>query len=150
MSSGVLQERVAELAPLLVPGRDPAGRFLVQRPWLQADLDRVGVRAVVRYPVLGVRRAHLRVELDAPGVVAHAVGLEADGAAGQESGAGGQRALIAVPLEGGEAIGEGAEDRIRLAGARELDVEPADLRLGRASDLGAGGRGEHLGAQADA
>ena len=102
--------------------------------------DVVRILADPRFHLFG---AHLRVKLHAPGVP-EPERLRADAAARQLDGPGRERVRVVVPLEGVEPLGQRSRDRIVRRGRRALDRKPADLRLARAEDLGAGRPGDEL------
>ena len=111
--------------------------------------DRVGIAGESGDPRVEDVLGDLGVELHAPG------GCRARRPAGRR-GCGrarprrGQRERLRVPLVGGEALRQGAEQRIARARRGALDVEPADLRALGAPDLRARGRREQLRAETDA
>jgi hypothetical protein len=68
------------------------------------------------------------VELDAPGALAGAIGLQTGGVVREGNGIGRKLERIAVPLKAREAARQLREDGIVGRFGRLLDVEPADLR----------------------
>ena len=107
------------------------------------------VLRVLREPLLDLFDSNLGVELDSPRV-SDAERLRADTAAGQLHGACRERMRVVVPLERVESLGQGRRNGIGSSGVGELDRIPADLRLGRAEDVGAGRPRDELRAEADA
>jgi NAD(P)-dependent dehydrogenase (short-subunit alcohol dehydrogenase family) len=143
-----VDEAPAELAAELVPRRDPLGRLGAERVGIEADPDGVLVLAPSVDPVVRVRLAHLRVELDTPCPLSEAVGLRAGGAAGEHGGARGWDGLIAVPLERAEARRHRADHRVVGGLGQHRHLEPADLGRPRPAHLAARRLGEELGAEA--
>ena len=75
------------------------------------------------------------------------------GAASDDCGVNGSRGdgeHVAVPLQGGEALGEAGEHVQPPSGLGQLHLEPADLLEGRPVHRAAQNVGEQLAAQADA
>ena len=135
----------------LVPGLQPRHGLAPQRLGVEPDAHGVLVALVGVEPPVHVRARDLGVELDAPDARARqAVGLHADRARGQDHGALGRPRLVAVPVEGLEALGQVPEQRVGASLGGQLDVHPADLRLAGAPGRAARGLRHELGAKADA
>ena len=143
-----VQEAAAERAADLVPGGDAAVGLGSERLVVEADPDRVLVRAPVVDPVVRVRGADFGVELDAPGRLADAVCLDAPRALRQHHRFRGREALVAVPVEAGEAGRHRLDQGIVGTLGRHLDFGPADLGVGHLANLAADGEAEDLGAEA--
>src|SRR5262249_1486160 len=101
-------QRAAEV----VPGPDLVASALALGLDVEVHLAHVLAIGAVVEPVLDRRGVHLRVELDAPGALAHAVGLGARRADREHHGVVRRGDRIAVPLERREARRGAREERI--------------------------------------
>ena len=117
-----LEKGTAEVAPGLVPRRDPRRRLPPQR------LGVGDVVGILVEPSLHLGARHLGVELD-PVRALQPERLCAELAPCELDGAGRELVGVVVPLEGVELRLERAQDGIVSRGLRQLDLEPADLGL---------------------